>query len=121
MTEPTPERRQWLRGVIEACHAELSGREWQVRAQGTPSWPNWVSFTTLRERSFLATWEHRAKPESRQTPAEFADTVRTTIADTEGDKEVCHGQTDALMEGLLESLGYGEAVELIRETTRWTA
>lgn len=58
------------------------------------------------------------------TPEEAAAKVRDIInanqSDCYGpDVESIHTYTDTLMEEILISLGYGDAVDLIRDTERW--
>ena len=55
------------------------------------------------------------------TPEEFTQKVRETLSLYEGDKEIQHCETDGLMESLLELMGYGEAIEMIRGSVRWYA
>ena len=55
------------------------------------------------------------------TPEEFFNEVQKIVEDLGNDEEICHCQTDDLMEELLIELGYGKGIELIQETTRWYA
>jgi len=54
-------------------------------------------------------------------PEIFKDIIEETIKECGNDKEMCHSLTDAHMEALLKTLGYGEAIELINNTERWYA
>ena len=57
------------------------------------------------------------------SPEEFKKAIEIAIRSVEEnplqDEETLHCTTDELMEILLDSLGYGEGVALIRDTTRW--
>jgi hypothetical protein len=53
------------------------------------------------------------------TPEEFKVTVDSVISEIGADTEVVHSKTDDLMEELLVSLGYQDAVESIRKLERW--
>lgn len=55
------------------------------------------------------------------TPEEFAAEVRRLVEACKRDPERFHGETDALMEDLLRSLGYGDGVDLLDEVDRWYA
>ena len=58
------------------------------------------------------------------TPEDFRDKVAKAISEDathDNDCEALHEITDMLMEDRLIELGYGEAVELIRNTNRWYA
>ena len=52
------------------------------------------------------------------TPKEFAECMKT-IAEVCEDEEVCHIDMDNAMCGMLEQLGYGEGVEIFRNTPKW--
>lgn len=54
------------------------------------------------------------------TPDEFAEEAKKILLPL-GDPEGKHHDTDDLMEDLLVSLGYGEGVTIIRDSTRWYA
>ena len=55
----------------------------------------------------------------RLSPEEFKEKIEGIILNLSHDKECCHSSTDDAMENLLIALGYGEAIGLIKTTTRW--
>jgi len=55
------------------------------------------------------------------TPEGFAVKMANIIGDTDGDTETRHWRLDDAMCDLLESLGYGEGVEIFRRTYKWYA
>jgi hypothetical protein len=55
----------------------------------------------------------------RLSPEEFKEKIEGIILNLSHDKEYCHHSTDGAMENLLIALGYGEAIRLIKTTTRW--
>lgn len=62
------------------------------------------------------------------TPEEFAEKMRELAGDPDdngyywpGDPEAAHHDMDDLMCEVLESLGYGEGVEIFRNTYKWYA
>ena len=54
------------------------------------------------------------------SPAEFLQQMKT-VEDGPGDSETFHKVADGLLCEVLESLGYGEGVEVFREMTKWYA
>ena len=48
------------------------------------------------------------------SPEEFAAAMRETREHWKADNEMMHVEADSLMEMLLETLGYGEGVDLFR-------
>ena len=56
------------------------------------------------------------------TPEEFAEKIKGIMEGEHADDcERLHGETDDAMEELLTDLGYGKAVEIIRNSERWYA
>lgn len=55
----------------------------------------------------------------RLSPEEFKEKIGGIVHNLYWDHEECHSQTDDAMENLLIALGYGEAIDLIKTTTRW--
>jgi hypothetical protein len=55
------------------------------------------------------------------TPEEFVDVIKMIRVSYAGDSEAFHAKTDDAMEDLLVSLGYHDAIEVIRSGTRWYA
>ncbi len=55
------------------------------------------------------------------TPEQFVSAVDDLWRSYQHDPEAWQCETDTLMENVLVSLGYGEGVSLIRESTRWCA
>lgn len=59
------------------------------------------------------------KEDKIMTPEEARTKVMEYLEYWNHDSVYCHIDTDTFMEDLLISLGYGEAVELIRGTEMW--
>ena len=55
------------------------------------------------------------------TPEEFGNTMDRIAREFEDDPEVAHGKADDAMCVLLRKLGYGVAVDLFEEMTKWYA
>lgn len=56
------------------------------------------------------------------TPEQFTEKIKGIIyGDNSGDTECTHGMSDDAMEELLIELGYGEGIEIIRNSRRWYA
>lgn len=54
----------------------------------------------------------------KKTPAEFLDEIRQTLMEYQGDIEALESEVDFSMEQLLISLGYEDAILLIRSQLR---
>lgn len=54
-------------------------------------------------------------------PEEFLVICQRILHEDCDDHEAIHSGTDNLMESILIDLGYGEGIELIRNSTRWYA
>lgn len=61
----------------------------------------------------------RVRERPRMTPQEFRK--KMLECDASGDTEAAHGEADELMCDLLESMGYGDGVEVYREMNKWYA
>jgi hypothetical protein len=62
------------------------------------------------------------------TPDQFVEEIHAALKKSEPGygsfdccPEECHALTDTLMEDLLKALGYGQGIDLIRDTVRWYA
>lgn len=52
-------------------------------------------------------------------PKDLLDKVRKILQENSHDPETCHDKLDRACLSVLEELGYGKSVELIKTSTRW--
>jgi len=55
------------------------------------------------------------------SPTEFKERLKEIESTMRGDEEAAHSAMDDLMCEALESLGYGEGVEVFRDQEKWYA